>query len=83
MINEIMKWAAVAGIASDNSTKFQEINDLVAVVLKKETLCKGVVPASIDQTLTKNKLFQALKLFGMNGALIGQLRCLAMINFDS
>ena len=69
MPNPLIKWTAVAGVASGNPTKSQEINSCIAAVIRKETRGIWVVPC-MDQPLTKNLFFQALKLIGSNGALM-------------
>ena len=81
MPNKLSKWTVIAGVASGNPTKSQEINDLIAAVIRKETRGIGVVP-SMDRPLTKNEFHQALALIARNGNLIGRLRCLAMIKFQ-
>ena len=59
----------------------QEVDDLIATIIKKETCGIGIKP-SMDRLRTKSEFFQILKLMEGHGTLINLLRFLAIIRFQ-
>ena len=81
MLSKLLKWTVIAGSASDNPSKSQEVNDLIGVVIKKEK--RGIcVKPSVGRLLTKSEFFWTLNLMEGHETLINRLSFLAMIKFQ-
>ena len=53
MPNKLHKWTVINSVGSGKPTKSQQVNDLIAAVIKKETRGLGM-PSNMDRPLTKN-----------------------------